>query len=122
MDWSDKYTEFTRTTAAYDELDWDIYLFSALAEEAGEAVGKYAKMVRKLGSDATFDILEGRIEDEEGIVKFQGVVDELGDVLYILTRLADHLGIPLYALAEMNQEKLEDRAARNVIVGEGDKR
>ena len=120
-----EYQRFTRSTATYNEdvvlnsADGHVHLPElypalALAEETGEVLGKYAKFVRKFGSDA----------DSHGslLALKNGVIDELGDVLYNISEIATHLNIPLQQVLDRNVEKLTDRKARNVIVGEGDNR
>ena len=52
----------------------------------------------------------------------QAIAMELGDVLWYVSQLADELGFGLEAIAEANLEKLQSRAARNVISGSGDQR
>lgn len=98
----DEYQKFTKTTALYDHY---LYPVMGLAEEAGEVVGKFAKSMR-----------DGRDLDVDGVVK------ELGDVLWMLARVADDMNIPLSEVAELNVSKLKDRQARNVLQGSGDDR
>jgi NTP pyrophosphatase (non-canonical NTP hydrolase) len=50
------------------------------------------------------------------------VAKELGDVLWYIANLAEDLGYDLAEIADMNLEKLADRANRNVIKGSGDNR
>jgi len=50
------------------------------------------------------------------------LVFELGDVLWYVARLAMELGVSLDDVAQLNLEKLSDRAARGVIGGSGDHR
>lgn len=47
---------------------------------------------------------------------------ELGDVLWYLARLAALHGFKMTDIMEMNVDKLESRAARGVLQGEGDNR
>ena len=103
------YQEQAREFAAYGDSPehWGVklYPFLALAEEAGEVVGKIAKAMRK-GADLPED----------------AVALELGDVLWQLSACADELGLSLDDIALRNLSKLGDRAGRGVIVGEGDNR
>jgi NTP pyrophosphatase (non-canonical NTP hydrolase) len=99
-----KYQEFTRTTAKYPHTKAFTYLMAGLASEVGEVLGKFKKEIR----------------DE--VDNTDVIIDELGDVLWYVSRLADEYGIPLSEVAEANQWKLSDRLERDVISGDGDKR
>lgn len=80
-----------------------------LTGEAGELADKIKKVYRdKCG---VF-----KQEEREAIAK------ELGDVLWYLTRLGATLGFSLEQIAEINVEKLADRAKRGKIGGSGDDR
>lgn len=89
------------------------YLYPALAlsEETGEVLGKIAKYVRK--KDFSYDTYSALKEQ----VKL-----ELGDVLWQMAALATEFELDLDDIAEANLTKLEDRKARDVIVGNGDDR
>lgn len=100
----DYYQEWTRTTARYNS---EIYAVLGLAEEAGEVAGKYAKYVR-----------DGW--DEEKLR--HSLLAELGDVVWMVARVADDHGLKLSAVIDHNVEKLTSRVARNKIHGEGDHR
>lgn len=73
----------------------------------GEA-GEYAEKVKKLLRDGTFDRTL--------------MAKELGDVLWYITRSANELGYSLSEIAQINFDKLKDRAERNVLSGSGDTR
>ena len=96
------YQDFTATTALYDNM---LYPVMGLAEEAGEVVGKFAKAIR---DEKDFP------EDE--------IVKELGDVLWMLARVAGDMNISLQEVAERNVTKLKDRQQRNALRGSGDSR
>lgn len=81
-------------------------LVLGLVEEAGEVAGKFKKRLR--GDD---------FEDFTSMI-----TKELGDVLWYLAVLADHLGINMDEIATSNLDKLAGRAERNVIKGSGDNR
>lgn len=98
----DEYQKFTHTTAFYKDT---LYPVLGLAEEAGEVAGKFAKYVR----------------DNTDFPK-EAVVKELGDVLWMLARVADDIGVPLSEVAATNRAKLEDRQKRNALSGSGDNR
>nr|DAR89672.1 MAG TPA: NTP-PPase-like protein [Caudoviricetes sp.] len=51
-----------------------------------------------------------------------GLVSELGDVLWFVAMLAQRLGYSLENVMRLNLDKLADRQARGVIIGDGDKR
>ena len=82
------------------------YLGLCLVGEAGEVAEKLKKAYR----------------DQGGAVDVDSMVSELGDVLYYLVRYAHVLGSDLEGVARKNVEKLQDRAARNALRGEGDHR
>lgn len=125
-----EYQDFTDTTAMYNEgiyayvphyfsdgsqaddlkglqIPW-LYPALALGEEAGEVLGKIAKFIRK--SDSDVDALREMVKKE------------LGDVLYQTAQLARQFELTLEEIAVDNKAKLEDRMARNVVIGEGDER
>lgn len=83
------------------------YMLLGLGNEAGEVQGKYKKVLR---GDAT---LEGTLP----LLK-----KEIGDVLWYLACLSEVLGVSLNEIAIDNLNKLESRAARGQIQGNGDER
>ena len=52
----------------------------------------------------------------------EDIVKELGDVLFYITALANHIGSDLQIVMNKNIEKLHDRLDRNKIQGSGDNR
>lgn len=97
------YQTWTRSTAIYPKgSPYPVY---GLSEETGEAVGVLAKAARR-----------GVPPDKEKLTK------ELGDVLWMVARVADDHDIKMGDLFKMNIEKLEDRKSRNVLEGSGDDR
>ncbi|WP_421276143.1 nucleoside triphosphate pyrophosphohydrolase family protein [Aeromonas veronii] len=98
----DHYQEWAETTAVYQD---NLYPVLALAEEAGELAGKFAKALRA-----------GTNFNKEAVAK------ELGDVLWNVALIASELGMTLSDIAIMNFNKIESRKARGVINGEGDNR
>ena len=100
----DEYQKFTRSTAVYPKDASIVYPTLGLASEAGELAGKLKKQMRD-GGDAR-----------------DGMIAELGDVLWYVACLADDLGVPLSTVAEQNVSKLLDRAARGKLQGSGDNR
>jgi NTP pyrophosphatase (non-canonical NTP hydrolase) len=75
--------------------------------EAGECQGKLKKVWR---GDAS-------LADQKA-----ALLDEAGDTLWYLTRLAIELGSSLQELIDLNGAKVLDRKARGVIRGSGDER
>ena len=110
MDNFDDYQEWTRETAVYPDYDCFNYLIMGLCGEAGEVANKYAKYLR----DDTDFWEEGGTRDQ--------IIKELGDVLWMLARLADELDEPLSEIAKANMDKLNSRKERGVIGGSGDDR
>ena len=85
------YTDFTRKTARYPKRREKEYLMLGLMNEAGEVGGAFKKEIRD------------RIDNTELII------DELGDVLWYLTRLCDVYDIKLSELMVNNMDKLFNR-------------
>jgi len=110
------YEQLTRDTKMLNEYQQDIEQFImcegdarllentlGIAGEAGEVTEKIKKHVR-----------DGTPLDKDGVIK------ELGDVLFYVAALATHLDEDLSEVAAINIEKLRDRKARGVIQGSGD--
>lgn len=126
------YQAFTEQLAAYND---DVYLDAnpldptdpymktvamrymypvlALGEEAGEVLGKVAKFVRKSNSGVDDAMIKQLRVD---------VAKELGDALYQISEAARQFDYTLQDIVDINYDKLKDRLARGVIVGEGDER
>ena len=77
-----------------------------LANEVGELLGKYKKMIR----------------GDETKQSFDGWVGELGDIMWYLMRICDVLDITFYEVMESNIKKLTKRMIDNTIKGDGDER
>jgi len=107
-EWEATYTQFTRDTKKYPSDVEMEYLMIGLANEVGEVLGKYKKHLRG-------DMMV--LEDFR-----QGLIDELGDVMWYFARICDTLDVKMYEVMEKNIAKLTDRLDRGVIKGEGDKR
>jgi len=90
----------------------NMYPVLALAEEAGEVLGKFAKLAR---GDETYAKMS-KAEFDEVLIK------ELGDVLFNIAALCTTRNISLDYVANENIRKLLDRKNRNVIKGNGDNR
>lgn len=103
-----EYTEFTRTTAIYPKSRELEYLILGLASESGEVAGKLKKVIR---------------DQKELNTSIKGaIIDELSDVMWYLTRLADVMGTDITGLIQINYAKLSSRKERGVIGGSGDTR
>lgn len=100
----DLYQQWTKKTARYPS---EIYAVLGLAEEAGEVAGKYAKSIR-----------DGWTED----ALHAALLAELGDVLWMVARVADDHHISLSSVVNYNIEKLEGRLVKGTIHGSGDNR
>jgi len=85
------YMDFTRKTAKYPKRREKEYLMIGLMNEAGEVGGAYKKEIRDL------------VDNEELII------DEMGDVLWYLTRLCDVYNIKISELMVNNMDKLFNR-------------
>lgn len=106
----DDYQEWTRKVreGAFNP-GWTIKasLALGLASEAGEVADKIQGLYRR-----PISVVEN----------YDDIARELGDCLWYVAQLADMLGYKLGEVAQMNINKLEDRLARGVILGEGDDR
>ena len=105
--------------------DNDTYALFGLVAEVGELADKVAKAKRKgiisISSDMILPALTPPTKEEfNGFV--EGFVKELGDVLWFTALLAKMSGLSLEEVAQLNLDKLADRAKRGVIIGEGDNR
>jgi NTP pyrophosphatase (non-canonical NTP hydrolase) len=85
------YTEFTRKTARYPKRKEKEYLMLGLMNEAGEVGGAYKKEIR------------------DNVDNTDLIIDEMGDVLWYLTRLCDVYNITLSELMIENINKLVGR-------------
>lgn len=107
------YSRRAAATAVYPEADTGSalavsYLALGLGE-AGEVQGKVKKILR----------------DNAGVVDVERatqILDECGDVLWYLDRLAHELGSSLTEVALANIGKLSDRKDRGALQGSGDTR
>ena len=85
------------------------YAALGLGNEAGEVQGK----VKKAWRDDDMKITEARRD---------AILDECGDVLWYLARVADELGVSLAEVADRNLVKLFGRLERGTLKGSGDNR
>ncbi len=101
----DQYQKSCLETAIYPKDKALVYLALKLSGEAGEVAEKVGKNLRD----------GGQLDD-------QLLAKELGDVMWYVAVLAEHLGYDLSEIAEMNIKKLKDRKERGVLGGSGDSR
>lgn len=109
--------------------DNDTYSLFGLVAEVGELADKVAKGVRKEIIEITGDDIvrgakswgKGEPTDEYAAIE-EGMKKELGDVLWFVAHFAQRFGWPLEEVAQLNLDKLADRAKRGVIIGDGDNR
>ena len=100
----------TNKAAHYDLKDgYYVDKILGLVGEAGELADKYKKIIRD--HDSVIDDTD-RLE----------LIKELGDVLWYVATLARYLGASFDEVAAINLAKLNDRAKRHLIQGEGDNR
>jgi|TARA_R110000822_G_scaffold117653_2_gene250068 NTP pyrophosphatase (non-canonical NTP hydrolase) len=88
------YTDFTRKTARYPKRREKEYLMLGLMNEAGEVGGAFKKEIR------------------DHIDNTELIIDEMGDVLWYLTRLCDVYDIKLSELMVNNMDKLFKRMSQ----------
>ena len=111
------FNEYQKKAMTFARYADRLYPFMALAEEAGEVMGKIAKFTRKEGHTPSF-----YPSTEAELTLSKDLEKELGDVLWQVQACCKELGITLEQLAESNLAKLSGRAERGTIVGEGDAR
>jgi NTP pyrophosphatase (non-canonical NTP hydrolase) len=104
-----EYQDKARTTAVYPDHVGLLYTVLGLVGEAGEIANKVKKVYRDHDGELTH-------------AKRADLIDELGDVLWYVAALAGELGTELEPVAKGNLAKLQERAAKQTIQGEGDKR
>jgi NTP pyrophosphatase (non-canonical NTP hydrolase) len=107
----DEYQKRALTTALLsgddfkDLMHWTL----GIAGEAGEIAEKVKKIIR----------------DKQGVINTEDKDElgkEIGDVLWHLAVLADHLGFSFDEVATANIQKLADRQKRDRLRGKGDNR
>lgn len=108
------YQDETAATAIYPDAGSGnelalAYVALGLGGEAGEVQGKIKKVIRDDG---------GIVSDE----KREQIIDEAGDVLWYLARIATECGVSLEQMAQRNVAKLLSRKERGVLGGSGDNR
>ena len=103
------------------------YMMLNLVGEVGEFAGKVAKAIRK-GHAVYRDnhLTPAYLMEPDSLEAFDDMVREMaleaGDVLWQLSGVVKRLGFTLEDVAIMNLKKLESRAQRGKIDGDGDHR
>ena len=115
-----EYEQQAHRTLAKSTAENIAYLGFGLMAEAGEVADKIAKAVRRVGIKINNNEIIFVREDSSQFT--DNIVDELGDVLWFVAMMARRLGFSLEEVTRRNLDKLADRQARGVIVGDGDKR
>ena len=121
----DEYQQKAMATCTDSSMN-DTYLLFGLVAEVGELADKVAKAKRK--EVITIDGDEIFHTSNDGTIPLvfeeftESFIKELGDVLWFVALIAKHAGLSLEEVAQLNLDKLADRAKRGVIVGEGDNR
>ena len=100
-----QYQEGAMATAVFNRDGPMEYLIPALGAEVGELMDIFAKSSRD-GTPMLYDSLK----------------KELGDVLWMVTAIADQLDMTLEDVARTNLKKLQSRQRRGVLGGSGDNR
>tara|TARA_R100000458_G_C8264365_1_gene239579 strand:+ start:1649 stop:1969 length:321 start_codon:yes stop_codon:yes gene_type:complete len=88
------YMDFTRKTAKYPKRREKEYLMIGLMNEAGEVGGAFKKEIR------------------DHVDNTELILDEMGDVLWYLTRLCDVYDIKISELMVNNIDKLFSRMTK----------
>lgn len=109
MEKFDDYQENAKLTAVFNPIHGLEYLTLGLCGEAGEAANK----VKKIFRDENYKVSEEKARE---------IALELGDTLWYLAMLAEHLGYSLSQIAEMNAKKLAARKTTDSLRGSGDNR
>jgi NTP pyrophosphatase (non-canonical NTP hydrolase) len=110
----DEYQLGARTFAIYAD---PVYPVLGLTGEAGEFADKIAKVLR-----VRWEATEETVWESLTPAQRNDLMDELGDVLWMVAACASELEVPLAAVAEANLRKLASRKQRGVIAGSGDNR
>ena len=107
----DEYQERALTTAIFNDhgLNDLMHWVLGINGEAGEIAEKLKKIIRDKNGEVSED-------DKTEILK------EIGDVLWYLAVLTNHLESSFKEVAESNLAKLADRKKRDMIKGQGDNR
>lgn len=109
---ANEYQQGAATTAIYPGRGTTmglVYTVLGLAGESGEIANKVKKILRDQNGELTPEVRAK-------------LIDELSDVSWYLSQVADELTVDLDTVFEINLKKLASRADRGVLKGEGDDR
>lgn len=114
-------------TTCTESSDNDTYALFGLMAEVGELADKIAKGRRKQIVSIVDNVIQPRAggDSHKKLTNkdfAQDVKKELGDVLWFVSLIAHRFGWMLNDVAQLNLDKLADRAKRGVIIGNGDNR
>lgn len=116
----DEYQQDAKSTCM-KSCDNTTYLTMGMFAEAGEVADKIAKWVRKREAYVSDSrLVFSTCEPAVAYRKQRELMKEVGDVLWFVACLADHLGFTLQEVAEMNIEKLRERKANGTIISHTD--
>jgi NTP pyrophosphatase (non-canonical NTP hydrolase) len=107
----DEYQKEALVTAVWsgDDMRDLAHWVLGVTGEAGEVAEKVKKIIRDY---------DGQVSDDAK----KELIKEMGDVMWYLAVLAEHLGYKFEEVGQVNIKKLRDRQARNKIHGSGDNR
>ena len=109
------------TTCTESSMNFS-YALTGLNAEVGEINDKVAKAIRKEVLTIRENEVVG-ISDKMAFAEFDnGIKKEIGDVLWFVALMCEAMGWSMEEVAQLNLDKLADRAKRNVIIGDGDNR
>ena len=101
-----------------------VQAYSKLVEELIITSGDFRLVENTLGlcgeSGEVAEKIKKYFRDED--YSKEDIVKELGDVLFYVTALTNHIGSDLETVMRSNIKKLQDRKKRNKIQGSGDNR
>lgn len=107
----DEYQKEALVTALWsgDEMKDLSHWVLGVTGEAGEIAEKVKKLIRDF---------DGKLSDDAK----KELMKEIGDVMWYLAVLSEHIGYKFDEVGKQNIAKLRDRQARNKLHGSGDNR
>lgn len=106
----DEYQKAALNTAIYPNRGKNLnYTILGMCGESGELANKLAKTIRDSN---------GKVTEEDR----EGMISELGDILWFLSATCNELGCDLNEVAERNLNKLTLRKDKGTLKGEDDDR
>lgn len=121
----DEYETEAVKTAVYPGQDTPLglmYVALKMNGEAGELAEHVGKALRDDGLVQPFYSHDAIQFTDLTLDRRELLVKEVGDVLWYLAAAARELGTDLSTIAEINVQKLRDRASRGKLGGSGDNR